>query len=172
MYKIIRASEDWYCVIVMVEIEQESSQDKKYLLYNRRTGNYFRMNIGELEKLTDEGNLEAVFEEISEETARGYFSHIADGLGFGILPTEGFKSLGEVWEHIRENQREQMAEFMIRFGAATKNGIELLDALMRVRPLTAVEFRKKLEEHGLTNRWPEFKTRYHGKFRPEPEQTA
>lgn len=46
------------------------------------------------------------FEEITKDEAEGFFSHLADGMGFGEIPDRTFNSLEKILEWKREKQRE------------------------------------------------------------------
>ncbi len=99
MFHVIRVSSSYKMVVVCCSERQEPRPEdpsNTYFIYNN---------------LTDED-----FEESSYRGVLGYFSGIADGMGFGELPKEPFSSLDDV-----RRWREERA---------LKSDIDSLDSLI------------------------------------------
>lgn len=119
-------------------------------------------------------NERALFKEATKREAEMYFSGQADGMGFGNFPPHAFAELQEIveWADICRNASIEKTlrsiwKNGITWDEATNNPDKLLDLLMNVCPLTEVEFKAKLEQYNLTEKWPEFQKRYESKFKPQ-----
>lgn len=99
MYKMIRCSSDFGLVILVTPANAKIDNPE---------ARYFRYATWQI------GNHEpGVFNEIDKHLAISYFSGIADGLGFGDLPTETFPDLGAAIRFVRQKRREHEKKIML-----------------------------------------------------------
>lgn len=146
MYKIIRASCGYETVVV-------AGPNNKC---------YVRKDDQEASK----------FKEITELEASMYFSGQADGMGFAELPEQDFESLEKVEQWTYKARVEFLKERLLMIwndkntlDQEKDNPYELMDLLMDADPLTKDDFKNRLKNHGLAEKWPEFQKRYEGKFK-------
>ncbi|MEK7546100.1 MAG: hypothetical protein AAB554_03415 [Patescibacteria group bacterium] len=156
MYRATRISEDHDVVL----LEEGSGQDVRFYCYHRR----YRGWSLEAESEADSGRAEAVFLEISESEAERYFSHQADGMGFGSGPEEPFRTLQDAWTWVRSMRDEPYEQRLAR--GIDDDGHVIMDAMMRTAPVTRERFKEILQKRGDIDSWPEFEKRYEGKFKP------
>lgn len=102
-YRIIRVAED-YGLIIAVSPADATPQSE--------TAQYYRYATWKIEPDQDAERFHAV----SRNTAQGYFSGHADGLGFGVVPDQTFPSLDAVlkycqWEKSKTPEQRLLARF-------------------------------------------------------------
>ena len=68
-----------------------------------------------------------VFNEISADVALGYFSGIADGLGFEIVTTDTFPSLEATLEYVKKKNEEHLREMLKKIGKTPEEIEELMN---------------------------------------------
>lgn len=147
MYKVIRATCGYQTVVV------EGFENKCYL------------------RQSDEEDPR--FEEINENKVLFFISGQADGLGFAELPERNFVSLYEAEKWVCEARIKSLKERLSAIWGEkdmwvqeNDNPYEAMDLLMDYQPLTEDEFKAKVEQYNLTEKWPAFYERYKDKFKP------
>ena len=92
MYKMIRCGSGFEVVILVSPPDADwDTPDAKFYLWQWRLGRL-------LDDFTE-------FTEISKETALGYFSGMADGLGFESPPDDIFSTLDDALRYVKEKIR-------------------------------------------------------------------
>ncbi|MBI3631868.1 MAG: hypothetical protein HY225_00250 [Candidatus Vogelbacteria bacterium] len=102
MYTIIRCGARYCCVILVTPANAgPDTQDAKYY-------RFADWEIGD--------HKSGVFNEITRNTALGYFSGMADGLGFEDCPRDPFPTLDVALKFVTEKRDELMRKLFLEIG--------------------------------------------------------